>query len=893
VTVTRFVRRWLFATIVASTIPGSLAFAATPRAAAVLPAPPAASPSGLTAVASSTRVTLAWAAVDGATGYKIFRADAGVWNPAPVASVSGLAYTNSALTNGVTYSYRIAAFNRGGVGPQSAEAIATPLATPAALTAAAGDHQVTLTWQPSAGAASYIVYRSTSSTDATFVAVASDVDAPPFLDTGLVNKTKYYYRVRAVAPAGTSALSAKVSATPLPPPPAASPANLSAIAGNARITLTWSPVADALSYRVFRTTTGTFGATPVATVTSTTFKNTGLINGTAYTYRVAGRNDGGDGPFSDPVTATPIAAPAAPTGVTAAAGDRRVTVAWAPVPEATAYSVYRSTRSGRVSSTPIASALTDGTFVDGTVENGPAYFYTIVASNAGGNSPRSAEASATPEGAPLAIDPDTTAAFRLLRQATWGPKPGDVDRVKAMGLDGFLSEQLALPASSYPDSLFAQPIEMAQEHFMRLALTGPDQLRQRVAWALHKIWVVSAVEVDSAPGIVTYHRILLNGAFGNYRDLMRALTLNPAMGRYLNMLNNRSQLVTGVPPNENYAREVMQLFTLGTAQLDPAGTPVLAGGAPVPTYTQDDVKALARILTGWTFGDGNPGTVPRRLANENYKVPMEAVVAYHDAQAKIFLGQSFMAGQSAVQDLDQALDVLFNHPNLGPFVSRQLIQQLVMSNPSPEYVGAVAAVFNDNGGGVRGDLASVVRAILTRPEAAATVAPNAGKLSEPVLFVTSIARALNANVTDHPFMSDKAEEMGQKVFYPPSVFSYFSPGYRVRGTNAPGAAPLNGPEFQILTSVTALSRVNFAGELLGGFFGGDATVDYSPFTSRARDAAALVDYCNLLFMGGQMSAGERAEIITAVRRTAFTDTAERAKTAIYLILVMAQTQVDR
>ena len=157
---------------------------------------------------------------------------------------------------------------------------------------------------------------------------------------------------------------------------------------------------------------------------------------------------------------------------------------------------------------------------------------------------------------------------------------------------------------------------------MSLALTGPDQLRQRVAWALHKIWVVSAVEADAAPGIVTYQRLFLHGAFGNYRDLMHAVTLNPAMGRYLTMLNNRSQAVTGAPANENYAREVMQLFTIGTSKLNPDGTPIIgAGGVPAPTYTQDDVKALARIFTGWTFGDGNPATSPTGLATANFKGP--------------------------------------------------------------------------------------------------------------------------------------------------------------------------------------------------------------------------------------------------------------------------------
>jgi uncharacterized protein (DUF1800 family) len=402
---------------------------------------------------------------------------------------------------------------------------------------------------------------------------------------------------------------------------------------------------------------------------------------------------------------------------------------------------------------------------------------------------------------------------------------------------------------------------------------------------------VSAIDVNSARAIVTYQRVLMNGAFGNYRDLMRNVTLNPAMGRYLNMLNNRSQASTGVPPNENYPRELMQLFTMGIPKLNLDGSIKRDGnGLEEKVYTEADVKELARIFTGWTFGDGNPLTVPTKLASENYRFPMEAVAKYHDVGAKTFLGHDFAANQTAQQDLDQALDVIFNHPNLGPFVGRQLILQLVTSNPSPGYVAAVAAAFNDNGAGVRGDLAAVVRAVLTHPEANAS-GPNTGKLSEPALFVVSQLRALNASVTDHPFMSDKAEEMGQKVFFPPSVFSYYSPGYRVRGTVGP-AGPLGGPEFQILTSVTALVRVNFVASLLGGYFGSDVTFDYGPFTSRAADPAALVDYCAELLMGTRISPEMRSEIIAAVRVSPATSTRERARTALYLTLVAAQTQVD-
>ena len=839
--------------------------------------------------AGDARIVLSWSEVPGVSGYHIYRSTDGTWSTTPHRTQTTRVYTNSGLTNGTTYSYRVAGYSASGVGPLSAVVSGMPLGPPTGAVATAGGLQVTLGWQASTGATSYSIERSLSSDSSTFVVRATGVTAVSFVDTGLTSGTTYYYRLRAHAPTVISGYSSTIFATPLPAPPPA-PGNVTATPGNARITIAWNAVDTATSYRVYRNNGGTWAS--VGIVTSLTFANTGLTNGVEYSYRVASRGAGGEGPPSATVSATPVAAPMAPTGVTAAAGNQMVTLDWAPVPGATGYKVYRGTGSNQQAATAIATPVAPP-FVDNTATNGPTYYYKITATNAGGESPRSLEVSASPEAPAPEPDPATVAAFGFLRQATWGPRPGDVDALLGSTRDAFLNEQLAATPSAFPDALFDQPVEISQEHFMQLALNGPDQLRQRLAWALHKIWVVSAVEVNSSRAIVTYYRILLDGAFGNYRDLMRAVTLNPAMGRYLNMLNNRSQQVTGVPPNENYARELMQLFTLGIPRLNPNGTVVVdAANQPVPVYTENDVKELARILTGWTFGDGNPATVPTNLRPENYRVPMEAVAAYHDTGAKLFLGESFPPGQTAAQDLDQALDVIFRHSNVGPFISRQLIQQFVTSNPSPAYVAAVAAVFADNGSGVRGDLAAVIRAVLTHPEASLST-NTSGKLSEPVLFVVSQLRALNATVTDHPFMSDKAEEMGQKVFFPPSVFSYYSPGYRVRGALSDVGAPLGGPEFQILTTVTALVRVNFSAALLGDWFGDDVVIDYTPFTSRAVNPPELVDYVNRLLTGGRMSLEQRAEIISAVRASPSTRQLERARTALYLTLVAAQSQVDR
>jgi len=770
----------------------------------------------------------------------------------------------------------------------SATGTTKPGQKPDGLTATPGDTQVTLTWKASDRALSYNVYRGTASNGQADTPVATGITTLTYVDKGLTNGTGYYYKVRALAATGLSEPSSQAAAKPQPPPPKSAPTDLTAIAGNARVVLTWTAVTGATGYRIFRgTAAGGESAKAVSSTTKTTDTDKELENGTTYFYKIAAFNGGGQGPLSREFMAIPIAPPDAPAGISATSGNGQVTLNWTPVARATSYNVYRGTSPNHQTATPVAAGVPSPPYLNSGLTNGTVYYYKVAAVNAGGEGPRSDEVSANPEGPPPDRDPAVISAFVLLRHATWGPKPGDADHVKSIGAAAFLDEQFAEPGSTYPDALFNKSVEEVQERFMQLALSSPDQLRLRVAWALHKIWVVSAVEVNSAPAIVTYHRTLLNGAFGNYRDLMRDVTLNSAMGRYLNMLNNRSQAVTGEPPNENYAREVMQLFTVGIPTLNPDGTPALdAAGRQIPVYTEADVKELARIFTGWTFGNGNPAANLKNLGKENYKVPMQPVERFHDSGAKEFLGVNFPPGQTARQDLDHALDVLFNHPNLGPFISRQLIQQLVTSNPSPAYVRSIVAVFNDNGRGVRGDLPAVVRAILMHPEAA-TQTISSGKLTEPALFVVSLLRGMDAAVTDHPFMSDKSEAMGQKVFYPGSVFSYFSPGYRIRGTT------LNGPEFQILTSVTALERVNFVGDLLGGSFGKDVKIDYKPFITVANDPAALADYCSQLFMGGQMSAGERNEIINAVRVTPANKAQERVRTALYLTLTAAQFQVDR
>jgi uncharacterized protein (DUF1800 family) len=353
--------------------------------------------------------------------------------------------------------------------------------------------------------------------------------------------------------------------------------------------------------------------------------------------------------------------------------------------------------------------------------------------------------------------------------------------------------------------------------------------------------------------------------------------LSPAMGEFLDMVNNKKASGTApnmVMPNENYARELMQLFTLGLTVLNPDGST-----KGTPTYGQSDILEMARVLTGWTYGDTIAGD-PTRINSPYYEGPMEPVANFHDTGSKTVLGATFPANQSARADLKQALDLLFNHQNMGPFFVKELIQRLVKSNPSPQYISDIAAVFANNGQGVRGDMQAIVRAILLHPEAAAT--PNSGKFSEPALFLTTLARGLNSTVVDHPYMTDFSQDMSQRIWFAPSVFNYFSPGYRLNGVLA--------PEFQIWSTATAMTRTNFVAALVSGGFGSNFTIDLTPYTPVAGNPAALVDTANANLMGGTMGPEMRQAILTALASS--TSNTDRIRTVLYLIGSSMQYQVE-
>ena len=514
------------------------------------------------------------------------------------------------------------------------------------------------------------------------------------------------------------------------------------------------------------------------------------------------------------------------------------------------------------------------------------------------------------DGVPPDDAPSTADVIRFLEQSTWGPTPALIDHVKAIGFDRFLDEQFNAPASSYPTmALFPTTRDEAtcpaastcprdnysmyplQNRFFVNAMYGEDQLRQRVAFALHQIIVVSGVDITQPSWMAPYLQVLDRNAFGNYRQLLFEITLNPAMGNYLDINNNNRTL-----PNENYAREILQLFSLGTVRLNPDGTQQLdPSGQPIPTYTQDTVNNFARVFTGWRFATAPATGVP------NYIDPMVAVAANHDTGVKTLLnGRVLASGRSALADLNDALDNIVEDDNIGPFISKQLIQHLVTSNPSPAYVGRVTAVFN-GAAGTRGDLKAVVRAILLDPEARGDQKIDAsyGRLKHPAQYITNILRAFNAKSADLATQSDgylnpQAVNMGMDLFRPPSVFSYFSPSGTV-----PGSGGVRGPEFGLLTTSTALRRANFVNTMafsriaVGTNSPAGTSLDLAPLQALAGNPGAMVDSLNALLLHGTMSSEMRASVVTAVTAVAASNPAKRARTAVYLVASSSQYQVER
>ena len=554
-----------------------------------------------------------------------------------------------------------------------------------------------------------------------------------------------------------------------------------------------------------------------------------------------------------------------------------------------------------------------------------------------------------------ATDADTV---RFLEQASWGPpSQAEVNRVKAMGFKAYLDEQFALPpinpvkGSNYPDLPFpvddqgtACPTSTGdpnynqavcnrdnfsfypiQRTFFSNALNGQDQLRQRVAFALHQILVVSgAGEINRGSWMTMYLQMLDRGAFGNYRTLLGEITLNPAMGEYLDM-----RLSTRTNPNENWAREVLQLFSIGVTELNLDGSPKLdSQGVPIPAYTQTNVNEFTRLFTGWNFNPvSNP---PLPAGTTNWRDPMvPRGGTSHDVGSKVLLNGVTLAacgGGSQVcaqSDLIAGLDNIFNHPNVGPFVGKQMIQHLVTSNPSRAYVERVARVFNNDCDalypqgctGVRGNMKAVVQAVLLDPEARGDVKtdPNYGKLREPAQYIIGVLRALNVKSFDKTSTSDGVlgsrstadftGSLDQPIFQPATVFSYYQPGYEVPGIK------LVGPAFGILSTATTLRRANNVSTLIYTGIASNTTptalspdrprgtsVDLSNLEALANSPSALLDQLNALMLHGTMSTQVRTSITTAINSVPTSDAnfaRKRAQMAAYLVATSSQYDIQR
>jgi uncharacterized protein (DUF1800 family) len=487
------------------------------------------------------------------------------------------------------------------------------------------------------------------------------------------------------------------------------------------------------------------------------------------------------------------------------------------------------------------------------------------------------------------------AAVRFLEQSTFGPTPELVSQVQQDGFAPFLQVQLAAPTSTYPTPLSTDTnLTKVQNQFWINAMNDSDQLRQRVAFALNEIWVVGENKVSDPTGYTNYMQALTNDALGNYYDVMKDVTLTPAMGHWLDMVNN-DKPATGQHANENFARESMQLFTLGLNLLNADGTSQLDGsGNPIPTYTQNDVMALGRSFTGWTYPT-EPGQTLQKHNPSYYGGPMVAFESNHDSGAKTFLGQPIAAGQTAEQELDAALTIIFNHANLPPFVAQQLIEKLVTSNPSPAYVGRVAAAFSSGkfqtyGTGKRGDLQATVAAVLLDAEArrgdsSTTAVATDGKLREPDVMMVSVARAFHG-VTDGSGFTGWSGNLSESLFNSGSVFNFFPPTNPIAGTS------LNGPEFAIFNTNTALARVNFLNSIVYGTISSGTTVNLTPVIN-AGTPDQMADWLNTLFLHGTMSSQMKSSIVTALGALSATDTKDQAKAAVYLVTSSSQYQVQR
>jgi uncharacterized protein (DUF1800 family) len=565
----------------------------------------------------------------------------------------------------------------------------------------------------------------------------------------------------------------------------------------------------------------------------------------------------------------------------------------------------------------------------------PAALTSLLAACGGGAGGSGANPSATPPalssatdlpgsgGSPpakAALDQQPTAddAARLLTQATFGMKSAqDVQQIREKGYPLWLWEQINTGTTLHTSYLDQQKLrnlgddgkareteEMSYEAIWQQWLYGADQLRARTAFALSQIMVISNVAPDIRPYAMSSYMDMLNrNAFGNYRQLLEEVTLHPAMGYYLNMLNSeKDDPNTGAHPNENYAREVLQLFSIGLVKLNQDGSAQLDGaGKPIPSYDESVVQGFAKAFTGWTYPNATGWDESDEEVPAAWTSSMKPFASKHSEGSKKLLdGAEIGAGGTPQTDMKAALDNIFNHPNLAPFISRQLIQRLVTSNPSKAYISRVASIFANNGAGVRGDLRAVVAAILLDTEARnATPPANFGKQREPVIRFANFLRALNAKAASGRnaihYLESADNGLGQSPLLSPSVFNFFSPNFRPAGSIA--TAGLVAPEFQITTETTVVGGLNFFANLFSqggyGYADNELKLDTAALEAKADDANALITDLNLLFCNNQMSAALQTRLRTMINAININDKPYRVRASLTLISLSPDFVIQR
>lgn len=473
-----------------------------------------------------------------------------------------------------------------------------------------------------------------------------------------------------------------------------------------------------------------------------------------------------------------------------------------------------------------------------------------------------------------AADPATVAAARLLERATFGPNAASIAAVKQMGAQAWLNQQYSMAATPLPQTTDMNVLRNAWYNNMANA---PDQVRQRMIFALSQLFVVSSDKNNNANELLPWLATLDKHAFGKFGNLLREMTLNPSMGKYLDLANSRTPA-----PNENYAREVMQLFTIGPVMLNQDGSVQRDRyGAPVPSYSQDTIAQMARALSGWTYTGSN-----LTGSNwENFTGPLQPRDSMHDKGAKVLLnGVTLPAGQSTVADLEGVMQNLVNHPNLPPFIATRLIRAFTTSNPSPAYIERVANVFAYGPNG-RGDLKATLNAVLMDPEAL-IVSPSSGKLKDPMLHSLGLFRATGAKVINPTNLFWDYFLLGERLLQAPSVFNFYSPMAPL-----PGNPALYGPEFQLYTPAQAVARANFLYAFIAGNYAGMVSIDLAPYQAVAGNPTALLNLVDATLLQGRMTPSTRNAIGASLLAT--TDLKQRAITALYLTAIAADFAVQQ